>query len=251
MKFILNKDKLEINEELDLNSGAINYYGIEVEHDSDWDGLTIEAVMIKRKEKIGTSLAVINNKVYIDRNTKGKYSIGFVGYKIENNQKIKQISTNLLALVFGAGAGEITTQNEELPTPTEWEIYVAEIRSIVGEIEGLSAGLESRVSEVETALENGDFDGADGISPTLSETATQDGYDVSITDINGTRTIHLTNGQDGRDGVNGSDGYTPVRGTDYWTSSDISEIEQHCDTYIDGKIGSLNSVVSSIEEVVG
>lgn len=55
----------------------------------------------------------------------------------------------------------------------------------------------------------------------------------------------------GTNGVDGQNGYTPVRGTDYWTSSDISTIEAYCDTYIDGKIGSLNSVVSSIEEVVG
>lgn len=58
-------------------------------------------------------------------------------------------------------------------------------------------------------------------------------------------------GTNGTNGTNGQDGYTPVRGTDYWTSQDISSIESYCDTYIDGKIGSLNSVVSSIEEVVG
>lgn len=58
-------------------------------------------------------------------------------------------------------------------------------------------------------------------------------------------------GKDGKNGTNGQDGYTPVRGTDYWTSQDIATIESYCDTYIDNKIGSLSSVVSSIEEVVG
>lgn len=52
-------------------------------------------------------------------------------------------------------------------------------------------------------------------------------------------------------GVDGQDGYTPQRGTDYWTASDIATIESYCDTYIDNKVGSLSSVVSSIEEVVG
>lgn len=37
-------------------------------------------------------------------------------------------------------------------------------------------------------------------------------------------------------GVDGQDGYTPQRGTDYWTSSDISAIEQYCANYIDTNI---------------
>lgn len=40
------------------------------------------------------------------------------------------------------------------------------------------------------------------------------------------------NGQDGRQGPAGADGRTPVRGVDYWTESDISEIN----SYIDSKI---------------
>lgn len=58
-------------------------------------------------------------------------------------------------------------------------------------------------------------------------------------------------GRDGTNGVDGQDGYTPQRGIDYWTSQDISAIELYCDTYIDNKVGSLSSVVNSIEEVVG
>ena len=43
-------------------------------------------------------------------------------------------------------------------------------------------------------------DGLDGVSPILSETQTATGYDITITDGAGTRTISLTNGQDGKDG---------------------------------------------------
>jgi len=93
--------------------------------------------------------------------------------------------------------------------------------------------------------------GNDGISPTLSETQTQNGYDITITDIDGTRTISLLNGQDGADGQDGAqgvqgvqgipgedgeDGYTPVRGTDYWTSTDIAAMESYCANYIDENI---------------
>lgn len=33
------------------------------------------------------------------------------------------------------------------------------------------------------------------------------------------------NGQDGQDGRDGADGYTPVRGVDYWTTSDVTAME--------------------------
>ena len=75
--------------------------------------------------------------------------------------------------------------------------------------------------------------------------------DKGNTGAQGEQGVQGERGPQGEHGTNGQDGYTPVRGTDYWTSQDISAIEQHCDTYIDTKIGSLSSVVSSIEEVVG
>ena len=48
--------------------------------------------------------------------------------------------------------------------------------------------------------------GRDGVSPVITETKTQNGYDISITDINGTNTISLLNGQNGQDGATGATG---------------------------------------------
>lgn len=80
-----------------------------------------------------------------------------------------------------------------------------------------------------------------------------DTYTITFTDGTST-TFQITNGQngqpgadgkDGKDGENGTngvdgqdgqDGYTPVRGTDYWTTQDISTIEQYCANYIDTHI---------------
>jgi len=45
--------------------------------------------------------------------------------------------------------------------------------------------------------------GADGISPTIAETQTASGYDITITDKNGSKTISLVNGKDGKDGAKG------------------------------------------------
>ena len=49
-------------------------------------------------------------------------------------------------------------------------------------------------------MDNLGQDGSDGVSPTITETQTSSGYNITITDKNGSRTISLTNGRDGQDG---------------------------------------------------
>ena len=48
--------------------------------------------------------------------------------------------------------------------------------------------------------------GTDGVSPTLSVAEITGGHRVTITDVNGTQTFDVMDGQDGRDGQNGADG---------------------------------------------
>ena len=67
MKFVLNKDTLEdIKEVYILNSGSINYYEAEVEYDESWQGLNIEAILVNALNNTATSVAVINNKFFIN-----------------------------------------------------------------------------------------------------------------------------------------------------------------------------------------
>ena len=134
MKFILNKDTLKIENEDRINAGAVNYYEADVEYDESWDGLTIECVIVKKNNDVGSSIGIINKKMFIDQNLNGLYSIGFVGYTIEDNKKIYQISTNLKTLHFYKGAGEIKTENADLPTPTEWEVYIAQIQEMLKDV---------------------------------------------------------------------------------------------------------------------
>lgn len=159
MKFILNKDKLEIENIELVKSGSVSYYEAEVEYDESWDGLVIEAVMVHSQnntlDDIGKSVAVINNKMYIDQNLKGTYCIGFVGYKIEEEKKVYQISTNLEKVWFDLGAGEIETENEELPTLTEWEIYIAQIQEMLNSSKISVSDLEKVLQDILEAIQKG------------------------------------------------------------------------------------------------
>lgn len=56
--------------------------------------------------------------------------------------------------------------------------------------------------------------GADGYSPTITTTAIDGGHQITITDVNGTRTINVWDGKDGSGdgtgGGSGADGYSPT-----------------------------------------
>ena len=217
MKFILNNDKLKIDKKEFPNSGSIKYYEIDVEHTLEWNDLIIEARFIKEGSNKGFATAVINNKIYIDRTIYGNYYIGFIGYKLINNNKIYQISTNLMSLYFQKGAGEIELTSEGLPSISQWDIYIAQIKDI-------TSNLEKEVKIVETKLENGDFNGKDGISPLLKVIPISNGAKLVATDTEGTSEAYIYNGR------------TPVKGVDYWTPADIASIEQYCSNYIDENI---------------
>lgn len=156
MKFILNKDTLKIENENRINAGAVNYYEADVEYDQSWDGLIIECVIVKKSNDVGTSIAVIDKKMFIDQKLNGLYSIGFVGYTVEDNKKTYQISTNLRTLHFYKGAGEIKTENADLPTLTEWEVYIAQIQEMLNSSENSVKDLEKVLQDILEAIQKGE-----------------------------------------------------------------------------------------------
>ena len=57
-------------------------------------------------------------------------------------------------------------------------------------------------------------DGKDGTSPTITVTAITGGHRITITDVNGTKSVDIMNGKDGADGEDGKDGATGSAGKD-------------------------------------
>lgn len=135
MKAKINKDRLTITELECQNSGSVNYYELLCEFDASWNGLNKEMVLAQGID--GIHRAVIDNKVYIDKEKSGIYDIGFVGYTIENNEKIYQVSTNLVAVNIQRGAGEIDIVEGHIPTPTEWETYISQIYDMISDIQDM------------------------------------------------------------------------------------------------------------------
>ena len=115
--------------------------------------------------------------------------------------------------------------------------------------------------------------GSDGVSPRITVTETNKGYQIEIVDAHSQSYLELNHGADGargadgkqgdkgdkgdkgdqgerglqgeqgiqgvqgiqgQQGEKGNDGYTPVRGTDYWTEADKAEIKGYVDEAILG-----------------
>lgn len=63
----------------------------------------------------------------------------------------------------------------------------------------------------------------------------ENGYRVTITDINGDHTFEVFNGEDA---------YTPQKGIDYWNEKDVQEIH----SYVDAQISPLMQEINGVEE---
>lgn len=88
--------------------------------------------------------------------------------------------------------------------------------------------------------ETGGSGGGAGISPTIVISPIDNGHRVTITDINGTQTFDIMNGE------KGDSGYTPQKGIDYWNAQDIAEMQ----SYIDEKIAPIINEIEGVEETL-
>ena len=179
-KIKVNKDKIE---EIELGqivySGSISYYEIKVEFDETWNDLIKKLVVVDMNRETGREIAIIENKTYLDIELKGRYKIGFVGYKIEDDKKVYQISTDLKKITINEGAGEVEIEEHEIPSLTEWELYIKQIQSICD-------GVVIKKIELTKQEENIDT------------------YTIYYTNDT-TFEFRVTNGIDGKDGDKGED----------------------------------------------
>lgn len=82
--------------------------------------------------------------------------------------------------------------------------YFAEHPVESGATEEQVAQIQANTEAIEELRKNGTGSaGKDGVSPTLSVTSIEGGNRISITDVNGTKSFDVMDGQDGIDGENG------------------------------------------------
>ena len=106
--------------------------------------------------------------------------------------------------------GEVTPEEQ-----TQMEQVISILEGEINKVENIDIDVnkEGKTSTVTITNKQGNEksvniidgqDGENGFSPTIRTIETTDGYDLEITDVNGTNTITIENGQDGATGATGN-----------------------------------------------
>ena len=128
-----------------------------------------------------------------------------------------------------SGAADPSGDESTDPALPVWAQLQADVEELMkGDTGGGAVDPDAIGEAVEDYLEkNPPAKGEDGISPTVTVAAIEGGTRVYVTDVNGTKSFDVLNGEDGapgKDGEDGADGHTPVRYVDYWTEADQTAI---------------------------
>lgn len=131
-KLILLKEDIEA----DYISGSVNVDKIIFNFSGEeWDGLTKTAVFVTQSGKT-INVPLIDNYCIVPAEACsecGNISIGVYGIAIEDNQIVKLLPTNLVSKTMKQGCYMLGQSPSNLPTPTQWDIYLQEVSKLASE----------------------------------------------------------------------------------------------------------------------
>lgn len=160
-----------------------------------------------------------NNEYLITRSITQYETVKFYIWLTKNNIDFRTQEKELKFNLNHEVEGEVTPEEQ-----SGMERVIAILEAEITEVNAKEDELTTLINTIQTKLDNGEFngrdgidgvdgkdgqpgqkgeDGVDGISPTITEIQTASGYDITITDKNGSNTISLVNGKDGKDGAKG------------------------------------------------
>lgn len=165
----------------------------------------------------GVKWDVVENNEYLITKAITKYEqVQFYIWLTKDDVDFRTEEQTLKFNVNHEVEGEVTPEEQ-----TDMERVISILDGEIIKVNNKEQELNDLISEIQTKLDNGEFNGkdgkdgqngldgqpgVDGISPTITERQTTNGYDITITDKNGSNTISLVNGKDGQNGINGQDG---------------------------------------------
>lgn len=134
-----------------LNSGSLNVDEIHFCFSGEeWDNVPNRvATFIKPNEEKYNAVLTPDNRVVIPKEVytdEGNVLIGVYGYKIEDNKIVKILPSDLVSETIKRGAYEEGMDPGDLPTPSQWEIYIQYINELIAQIE---AQIPTKTSQLE------------------------------------------------------------------------------------------------------
>jgi hypothetical protein len=174
---------------------------------SEFDGLAKTAVFKAGSVLVDIALVgdATETEVPVDvLATSGKYlEMGI--YAADGNGTI--VIPTVWATVGMILPGTIPSGVDPSATTPSW---VAQVQNIASQASEEASDALTIAQGVKAQADAGDFDGTDGVSPTVSVSDITGGHRVVITDANGSHTFDVMDGVDGTDGTDGTDGYSPT-----------------------------------------
>ena len=115
---------------------------------------------------------------------------------------------------------------EDAPTPQQQGLIDQAIAALNAGVEDVQEAVEGVQDAIDTALQeakdSGEFDGNDGVSPTVDVTEITGGHRVSITDADGTENFDVPNGDPGAPGISPTITVTDITGGHRVTITDAT-----------------------------
>lgn len=214
MQVQVNTNKLVAKSRDYINENEYNIHEVDFDFAEEFTIDLVKVALFTRGNNT-YKMIIANNKCNIPTEIlqeKGTFILGVYAYEESNGELILRYSPSPIQLFVSSGSYIEDAENSEPITPSELEQYQQALQDGLSEVSGTIESMTDLIDEVQTKLDNGEFDGTDGqdgvdgVSPIITETQTANGYDITITDKNGTNTISLVNGQNGQDGQDGEKG---------------------------------------------
>ena len=263
--------KIKVNEHMcsiikvPINEKEINISKCEFEFaESITDEFVKEAYFTKNGETYKQIIS--NNECDIPSEVLEEYGqieVGVVAYLIRDGEYVKRYNPQPAFFNSWIGSLKDNAKNSQPITPSEMEQFEQQLEDglqHVGNIDidaiqldnGASITITNKNAQEKTVYVYNGKDGAKGEKGDKGDKG--DKGNTGEKGDKGEQGIQGKQGEQGlpgKDGTNGQDGYTPIRGVDYWTSTDVNTIENHCDSYVDSKIGYINQTLATLSTPTG
>jgi hypothetical protein len=214
-------------------------YRLHVDATGEWEGLTIRAFWHVPDGKDPASSLVADGSVDVPASVTAQPGNGCITF--EGSDGTKTVTSADLRYRVSANSG---TEDGTMPEPgapawqqlvdavhtdaaaaeqakTDAQTAAREAAASAGNADQSAQEAADSLQELKDGIAAGNFKGEpgkDGKSPVIAVTDIENGHRVSITDKDGTKTIDVLNGKDGKDGTQIDD--TTV-GADAWSSKHI------------------------------
>lgn len=166
MQVQVNTNKLVAKSRDYINENEYNIHEVEFDFAEEYTDNLVKVALFSNNENT-YKVIIANDKCEIPTEIlqkKSTFVLGVYAYETQNDELVLRYSPSPITLFVSAGSyiPDEETENSEPITPSELEQYQQALQDGLSEVSGTIESMTDLIDEVQTKLDNGDFNGADG-----------------------------------------------------------------------------------------